>query len=283
MKCLVSALIMPILLFSIACSHGATSTSDPSRAEMDNSYAALAMSEGVLKTRTNASLTPDEETRIQLNASLSLRVKNLDVAVTQVQNLVTHYRGRVTNSNAERSGLPYINIAILVPRSSFDGLLTDIKQIESSVTNENIHSTDVTEEFIDIDARLKVMKKTEDRFIALMADTRNVEEIIQVEKEHLRIRGDIDSLEGRMDYLSKTTQNSVNNLHMTQEAAITGNSWNPKDSLDNSIRFFISFLKKIADIFIWAFVFSPIILILAVIYFLIYRWVKKARSSKNAT
>ena len=277
MKGLILTLILPVLLLSISCSQESATVSEIGRTEIAMDYAAPAMSRIAVEPQGNNPFPEKEETRIQLNASLSLKVKNLDQDVKRIQNMVSHYSARVTNSNSGRAELPYVNMTILVPRSSFNDLLTDIKQIGESVTNENIQSTDVTEQFIDIEAKLNVMKKTEDRFIELMSDTHSIEEIIQVEKELMRIRGDIDSLEGRINYLSKTTENSIIDLHMTQEASIAGSRWNPKDSLNDSIRFLVSFLKHLADLVIWVFVFAPIILILGVISYLIYRWVKKTR------
>ena len=270
-------LILPVLLLSISCSQESATVSEIGRTEIAMDYAAPAMSRIAVEPQGNNPFPGNEETRIRLNASLSLKVKNLDQDVKRIQDMVSHYSARVTNSNSGRAELPYVNMTILVPRSSFNDLLTDIKQIGESVTNENIQSTDVTEQFIDIEAKLNVMKKTEDRFIELMSDTHSIEEIIQVEKELMRIRGDIDSLEGRINYLSKTTENSIIDLHMTQEASIAGSRWNPKDSLNDSIRFLVSFLKHLADLVIWVFVFAPIILILGVISYLIYRWVKKTR------
>ena len=277
MKGLILTLILPVLLLSISCSQESATVSEIGRTEIAMDYAAPAMSRIAVEPQGDNPFPGNEETRIQLNASLSLKVKNLDQDVKRIQNMVSHYSARVTNSNSGRAELPYVNMTILVPRSSFNDLLTDIKQIGESVTNENIQSTDVTEQFIDIEAKLNVMKKTEDRFIELMSDTHSIEEIIQVEKELMRIRGDIDSLEGRINYLSKTTENSIIDLHMTQEASIAGSRWNPKDSLNDSIRFLVSFLKHLADLVIWVFVFAPIILILGVISYLIYRWVKKTR------
>ena len=74
-----------------------------------------------------------------------------------------------------------------------------------TVKNENVNSNDVTGEYIDVVAKLDVMKETERRFLSLLSDTDNIEEIIQLEKELMRLRGDIDSLEGRVSYLTKTT------------------------------------------------------------------------------
>ena len=204
-------------------------------------------------------------------------MQSLEEAVLGVQRLVTEYKGWVTQSNLETAGRPYANITLLVPKSSFYELLERIKDIASTVKNENVNSNDVTGEYIDVVAKLDVMKETESRFLSLLSDTDNIEEIIQLEKELMRLRGDIDSLEGRVSYLRKTTDNSFLYLHMIEETSITGSKWDPRNSFAGSARNLISFSKHAADFLISLVVFLPAILVLVVVLVLAYRGLKKFR------
>ena len=128
-----------------------------------------------------------------------------------------------------------------------------------TVKNENVNSNDVTGEYIDVVAKLDVMKETERRFLSLLSDTDNIEEIIQLEKELMRLRGDIDSLEGRVSYLTKTTDNSY---------------------LD-SIRNLISFSKHAAGFVISLVVFLPFVLASVVALGLAYKGFKRFRVRTN--
>ena len=200
-----------------------------------------------------------EDSRIQIRGSISLEVQNISDAVEAIRALVNQHNARVTSSESGDPYNKYANISILVPKESFHELIEAIKNVGTKVTNENIHSNDVTEEFVDIEAKLNVMKQTENRFITLLSETSTVQEIMSVEKELMRLRGEIDSLEGRMKYLSKTTDNSVLNVHMTEEVPMTGRDWSFFDSFDNSVRGLVSFSKHIANFLISLIVFSPII------------------------
>ena len=119
------------------------------------------------------------------------------------------------------------------------------------------------------------MKQTENRFLALLSETTNIKEIIDVEKEVMRIRGDIDSLEGRIKYLTKTTDNSVLNIYMVEELPITGSEWNFSDSLDSSVRALASFSKHLVNFIIDIIVFSPIIIGAGLLSFLVYKFSRK--------
>ncbi len=225
---------------------------------------------------SNSSIQP----KIQVNGSLSLEVLDLDMAILKVKNIVSKNSGRITSSNSGYSNQPYVNINILIPSSTFEGVLDDIKQISSLVSNENIYTNDVTEEYIDIESRLTVMLETEKRFLSLLADAKKVEEIVQVETEIMRIRGEIDSLQGRIKYLTTTTDNSQLNIYMIEEMPISGgDDWNINDSFDDSLRNFVSFTKSMADFLIGIIVFMPILIILGLGTFFGYRFIKKKRSN----
>ena len=215
------------------------------------------------------------EPRIQINGNLSLEVQNVSVALEQTRALVIQYGGSITSSDSGNSFNRYANISALIPRDSFYELIGAVKNIATKVTNENINSNDVTEQFVDIEARLNVMKETEKRFITLLSETANVEEVMSVERELMRLRGEIDSLEGRMKYLSKTTDNSVLNIYMTEEVPIIGSGWSFFDSLDNSVRAMVSFSKQIADFLIRIIVFLPFLIGAIFLVFFIYRYGKR--------
>ena len=268
------AVLLSIL--SISCSDGSISVSRAPTIEsaMSSDYAMSSPAyPPPLEGENYSKGSPGS--RIQINGNLSLEVQNVPAALEQARALVIQYGGSVTSSDSGDSFNRYANISALIPRDSFYELIGIMKNIATKVTNENINSNDVTEEFVDIEAKLNVMKETEKRFIALLSETANVEEVMSVERELMRLRGEIDSLEGRMKYLSKTTDNSVLNIYMTEQVPITGSGWSFFDSLDNSVRDMVSFSKHIANFLIGVIVFSPILIAIILIVFLGYRYGKR--------
>jgi len=92
-------------------------------------------------------------------------------------------------------------IEIRVPADKFDPLLSKISESAEKLDSKNISAMDVTEEFIDISARLKTKKELEERYKALLKQATKVEEILAIEKEAGQLRSDIESIEGRLNYL----------------------------------------------------------------------------------
>ncbi|WP_339755579.1 DUF4349 domain-containing protein [Algoriphagus aquimarinus] len=104
-------------------------------------------------------------------------------------------------------------VVIRVPFDEFDAFLTDATQGVEKFDSKNINVKDVTEEFLDIEARLKTKKELETRFLDLLKQAKTVSEILEIEVELGELRADIESTEGRLNYLKN--QVSFSTLRMT--------------------------------------------------------------------
>lgn len=221
----------------------------------------------------------NEEKKIQRNANISIEVKNLDESIDKLNEIILLFNAEIISSNKGGMdfGQPYANIRIRVLSGNLDSAINEFKKLSTKIISENIYTNDVTEEFIDTEARLKIMKSTEDRFNSLLLKSETVEEIIQVEKELMRIRGDIESLEGRLNYLSKTTDTSEINLNLNEQVPITGESWKINDSFTSALQNLSSFAKWLADFIINIIVFIPAIIVIALIIIFLRKLIKNRK------
>ena len=238
----------------------------------------MAMMEDV-RISTPPTLLGNEEKKIQRNANISIEVKNLDESISKLNEIILLLNAEIVSSNKGGMdfGQPYANIRIRVLSGNLDSAINEFKKLSTKIISENIYTNDVTEEFIDTEARLKIMKSTEDRFNSLLLKSETVEEIIQVEKELMRIRGDIESLEGRLNYLSKTTDTSEINLNLNEQIPITGESWKINDSFTSALQNLSSFAKWLADFIINIIVFIPAIIVIALIIIFLRKLIKNRK------
>ena len=215
--------------------------------------------------------------KIQKNARINIEVKNLDTVVFEVEKIVQKYEGEIISSNRGGAdvGDPYANISFRVPAESLKDVLSEILELSSKVIREEIYTNDVTEEFIDVEAKLLNMKSTESRFQDLLLKTTTVSEILEVETQLTRIRGEIDGLEGRLKYLNQTTSTSKIDLNIQQESSITGDTWNVSESFRTAVRNLTSFGKISANFTINLLVFSPILLLVILVIFLLWKFFPK--------
>ena len=238
----------------------------------------MAMIEDIRISRPPTSLNIEEK-KIQRNANLSIEVKNLDESVNKLNEIILLLNAEIISSNKGGAdfGQPYSNIRIRVASNNLNSAIEEFKKLATKIISENIFTNDVSEEFIDTEARLNIMKSTEDRFNLLLLKSETIEEIIQVEKELMRIRGDIESLEGRLNYLSKTTDTSEINLNLNEKIPVTGESWKINESFTSALQNLSSFAKNLADFLINVIVFIPAIIILAIVIIIIRKFIKKIK------
>ena len=127
---------------------------------------------------------------------------------------VNRYKGYVSSDQEFKSpGRKSNTVIIRVPADNFDNLLNDATQGVEKFESKEINVKDVTEEFLDIQARLKTKKELEQRYIDLLKQAKNVTEILEIEKQIGELRSDIESIEGHLKYLQDRV--SFSTLTMT--------------------------------------------------------------------
>lgn len=100
-----------------------------------------------------------------------------------------------------------------IPSDQFDTFIAGMEKDVRKFDEKNIKVIDVTEEYIDVAARIKTKKELEQHYYDLLKQTKNVSEVLQVEEQLNNVRTDIESAEGRLKYLNDRVSMSV--LHLT--------------------------------------------------------------------
>jgi len=131
-------------------------------------------------------------------AWLSLEVGNVSNAVARVTDIATKSGGYVESQSD--SGEERASVALRIPVDSLKPAMTSLESI-GKVTSRRVSSEDVTEQYVDIDARLKTMIALRDRLRALLDKADNVKDVLAIEKELGRVQGDIDSMQARLKAL----------------------------------------------------------------------------------
>ena len=136
-------------------------------------------------------------------ASLSVEVEDVAGAVAQVRTIAETRGGFV--SQIATSGTPgrqRSDLVVRVPQGEFFDTLESIKGL-GKVWVENAGSEDVTEQFIDLEARLRSALREEQSLLSLLERADTVSNILTIERELARVRSDIERLQGQINYLSR--------------------------------------------------------------------------------
>ncbi|MDX2301777.1 MAG: DUF4349 domain-containing protein [Microscillaceae bacterium] len=153
--------------------------------------------------------------KIIKTANLRFEVKNLEKSMLNIQQAFRKYDAYIASANQQRSGA-YMSTTLVmrVEVRSFEALMEDVLKESVDLVQKDIQAQDVTEAFVDIQARLKTKKKVEERYLEILQQAKTIEEILQVENQIRQIREEIEAQEGRLKYLSDQTRYSTITIEM---------------------------------------------------------------------
>src|ERR1700722_13330779 len=132
-------------------------------------------------------------------ASLSIVAKNYDEANAAVQKLVAARGGYIEklDAKAQSGDSRSLSVALRVPAKELEGLLADLRKL-GHVEEESKSNEEVSAEYVDLQARLKVAQATERRLVELLgARTGRLEDVLDVERELARVRSEVESMQGQ--------------------------------------------------------------------------------------
>ena len=132
---------------------------------------------------------------------LAEEVADLTPAVVRSHNLTESLGGYVASESRDDRTL---NVSLRVPEPKLDVALDSLSQL-GTVTSRRVSSQDVTEESIDVEARIASLSAERDQLRTLLEKAVNINDVFTIERELARVQGDIDSLEHRLDHLKNTS------------------------------------------------------------------------------
>lgn len=234
----------------------------------------------------NSNIAKQDETKVVINynrklikeGSITFETSDTKLTKNIIEKATKQFKGYLSEDNQYDYGYRVQhNVTVRVPSENFDKLLNAISQSVEEVDDQNITVKDVTEEYVDVEARLKSKKKVEERYINLLGKAHNVGDILQVENELARIREDIERIEGRLRYLKN--QVSLSTLSITYYQTIeTEESFGFGKKVSNG---FENGFKGLLWFFIGLINIWPFILFIAIGVWTLVRWIKKSRRKKN--
>lgn len=147
--------------------------------------------------------------RIIRTGRMDVEVRDLGPARDRVDQLATAMSATIANSSdAEKRA----NILIRGPAASLDAMMDSLARL-GKVRSRGTTATDVTEQMVDTEARLGVLRDTRDRLRQLLARADGVQDVVAVERELSRVQADIEAFEARLRVLS--TRVAMSDLHLT--------------------------------------------------------------------
>jgi len=233
----------------------------------------------VREMSANAAVTAVDKKVIK-TGNLSLKVEKAETAVESIANIAKVNKGEVASSNFYEStrGVKSGFITIRVPYQNFDKAFSEIKKVATQVISEASNAQDITEQYIDLEARLKNTQAEEASFVALLNRSGKIEEILSVTREVARVRGEIERLEGQRRYLNSQTDMSTITADITEDVEIASASqdWRPWQVVKNSVKQLVNSGQNFIDgLIAFIILVLPMLIIYGLIIWLLYYAGKK--------
>ena len=225
---------------------------------------------------------PSSQPRLIIRtADMSIIVTDTDEAMDRLAKMATDNGGWVVNSSVyqysdtAKTG----NITLRVPAEGFDSAIDAISAMSIEVTNLSTSGQDVTEEFVDLSARLENLEATAVRVRSFLEDADTVEEALAVNQELSRLEGEIESFKGRIQYLSQSAAFSTISINITPDELsqpIEVGGWRPSGIIRDALEALVDALQGLATFAIWLVIyFLPIALIIGIPLWLVVRFVRR--------
>ncbi len=230
---------------------------------------------GVLKVENKSTI--NDQIKIIRNANCKIKVTSVEKATMLAKKITSEHKGyisdeRFTNTNYAKEN----RFTIRIPQNKFDEVLDGVCGLAEFVDYKNISTVDVTEEYVDITSRLKTKFEVKQRYEHILkTKAKTVEDILKAEEKLSKLQEEIESAQGRLNYLSNRVSFSTIQVDIYETII-------PKEE---PLRYQPGFLDKakqglsfgwavIENITLLLFYIWPL-LILGILIFVYFKWIKK--------
>lgn len=227
------------------------------------------------------------------NGTIEVRVEDIDDGVARIRSAVTAHDGEIANMSVQTGEDPSIpfggeavktgpasaSITIRVAADRLAKLTAAIAEV-GKVISQSESSDDVTEQAVDLTARLANLRAEEVRLRAFLNRTGKITELLEVEKELARVRGEIESMDAQLTYLKRQAARATLTVSLTEPSPLVspaGETWGWREAITDGLRGATAVLTGSLTLLIAT---SPV-LVLLVIALLVARAVMRRRRARS--
>ena len=183
------------------------------------------------------------ERKIIRNANLTVETNDPAEGQRKIASIAEARGGFVVTSESKQRNTEgqlkpemVVTVTVRVPAAQFDAVMSEIRATGNRVTEEKMTGQDVTEEYIDVEARIRAKQALEAQFMEIMKQAKSVQDALEVQRQISEVRSEIERLEGRRRFLQN--QSSLSTITATLA---------PPSQIVSSSGFFYSVKRAFSD------------------------------------
>lgn len=293
-----SVVLFVVLCASILVACGGLADDDSSRAAQATSAGAQradlagGSEESAVADAENANssqpLAVQSDQHVIRNADIRLRVNDVGASLVAVREIASSMGGFVFSSSSYNDGSSMqADITIRVPSDRFEDTLNQLRSASwvTRVDSEQSSSQDVSGEYIDNESQLRTLRETQTRMLELLSRAESIDDILRLELELQDIRGQIERIQGRQNYLDNATALSTITLALrpaTGIASLSGDSFSVANLLERAWNHARGAVEAIVIASVTTLIVAAFVAPFAGIAFAVVRRVRRPRETQAA-
>jgi len=257
--------------------------------------AAAPMADEARNTASSSVDATQQERLVIKNADLSITVDDPEAKIAAIANLAASMGGHVVSSNIYQSyanngvQVPEGNITIRVPAESLNAALEEIKAGVDEINNETVTGEDITDQYVDLQSRLKAKKAAEEKLLEIMEQANTTEDTLNVYAQLQIIQSDIEVLTGQINYYERSAAMSsitVSVIASEKNQPIEIGGWELGKTASEAVQDLIDYMQGFTRFLIRFIIFIlPVLLTLALPFYLVFLGIRalvRRRRAKRA-
>jgi hypothetical protein len=232
---------------------------------------------GEVQSGGTAMASIPEQRMVIYNGALDLVVKDTVATQEEIGALADELEGFVLSSESYRydEGLLRVELTLLIPAASFNTAMARLRDLALEVTHERVSSEDVTQEYVDLESRLRALEAKAERLEEFLDEAEDTEAVLKIYQELSATQEEIEHVKGRMRYLERSAAMATIDISLTpdemaQPIEVAG--WHPQGTAKRALQMLINAYQFLVDALIWIVIL--VIPVLLGIGFLVFLFVK---------
>ena len=224
-----------------------------------------------------ATEVPEDKRLLIRTGYLSLVVKNVNEALAGITRYAASHGGFVLQSSLEKQGVaPVGSITFKIPSKEFDTAQSAVAKM-GELVSQNSNGQDVTEEYVDLDSRLRNLRAAETQLLEIMKRAGKISDVLEVQQQLTQTRSQIEGITGRMKYLKQSSDFSTLTVNVSTDPSELpvvekdGEKWKPLGVAKEALRSLVKLGQRAVDQIIWLAVYAPVWILVGLLIWLGYR------------
>ncbi|EZH65544.1 hypothetical protein DH09_18150 [Bacillaceae bacterium JMAK1] len=199
--------------------------------------------------QTESSVETSERMVVQ-NGHLEVVVEAFDDMMYEIESTVMNLDGYVVETSVqgseegERSG----SLLVRIPEDDFQSFMDEVVSTSTELVHRSTYGNDVTEEYIDLESRLRSQEVVEERLVTFLEAAENTEDLLTISDDLANVQQEIETIEGRMNYLDNQVDFATINLYIYEQSSTALQDQSTLNTWQNATNLFTGTINALLSV-----------------------------------